>query len=114
MTITKFDLTFDEREDKTKVWAATCRDCEVTLVGERNAPVTVINQREGADPLSPAQFEQFKIMARRAWEYARSTGNPIIIGDDRFEVKTIPDNSDLQRALEAHAVSCPAKRDLPR
>lgn len=109
MTRTQFGLTFDEREDGTKVWTAKCWNCETMLMGERNPPVTVISLREGAEPLPPSQFDQFKFMVNKAWEHARSTGRPIVVGDDRFEVKSVPDNSDLQRALEAHAESCPAK-----
>lgn len=87
---TTFDLAFDERDDGTHVWAATCRGCGATIVGERRAPVVVI-----------------RTLDERAWEHVARTGQPIIIGDPRIEFTTVPDHDGVQRALEAHAAACP-------
>lgn len=107
---TKFSLVFDDRDDGTKVWSAECQRCGGLVVGERYAQVTVLR----VSPEMPtSQFEQIKEMARGAWNHARETGFPVIIGDSRIEVDKTIDSGDLQRALEAHAAACP-KRDLPR
>lgn len=104
---TKLSLVFDVREDGTKVWAAECQGCGSMIVGERNPPVTVISMTPDSLPLSPTEFSQVKDTARVAWENARKNGVPIFIGDSRFTVASVPDNGDMQRALEAHAESCP-------
>jgi len=106
-----FDLVFDEREDKTKTWRARCRDCDAVLVGERNPPVAVLRV---LSDVPAAQFEQLKRMAADAWKRARETGSPVVVMGHTIEVDAVPDNGDMQRALEAHASGCPARRELQR
>jgi len=108
---TKFGLLFAERDDGTKVWSAECQDCGTVLVGERYPQVTVLRVDKS---LPPAQFEQLKRMAAAAWENARKSGHPVVIGDPRVTVELTFDHGDLQRALEAHADGCAAKAGLRR
>ncbi len=103
----QFDLRFDDREDGTKVWAARCIDCDATLVGERYPQVSIL--RVNIDDMPPSQFDQLKKAADAAWKHARENGTPVIIGDHRIVIDKTVDHGDLQRALEAHAESCPAK-----
>jgi len=108
---TKFGLLFAERDDGTKVWSAECQDCGTVLVGERYPQVTVLRVDKS---LPPAQFEQLKRMAADAWKRARETGSPVVVMGHTIEVDAVPDNGDMQRALEAHASGCPARRELQR
>jgi hypothetical protein len=106
----RFDLKFDDRDDGTKVWAARCQDCDALLVGERYPQVTVVRVDES---VPPAQFEQLKRMAAAAWDNARKTGHPVVVGDHRIVVDKTVDHGDLQRALEAHADACLRSKPQP-
>jgi hypothetical protein len=107
---TKFGLVFNERDDGTKVWSAECQGCGTVLVGEWYPQVTVIGVKEGSSPLSAADFSSLIKQSSATWDRARKTGSPVILGDDRFEIKSTHDHGDLQRALEAHAEKCASGR----
>lgn len=103
-----FIITFDERDDGKKTWSATCSSCATSFVGERYPQVSIL--RVNSDNMPPSQFDQLKRTAAAAWKQARENGTPVIIGDHRIVVDKTIDHGDLQRALEAHAENCPAKR----
>lgn len=104
----QFIITFDERDDGTKTWSATCSSCATSFVGERYPQVTIL--RVNADDMSTSQFNQLGMAAAAAWKQARESGTPVIIGDPRIMVDKTIDHGDLQRALEAHAEICSAMR----
>lgn len=104
----QFIITFDERDDGTKTWSATCSSCATSFVGERYPQVSIL--RVNTDDMPSSHFEQLKKTAAAAWKQARENGTPVVIGDPRIVVDKTVDHGDLQRALEAHAEICPARR----
>lgn len=98
---TSFGLTFSERDDGVKVWSAECQGCGALLFGERVSQVTVVRTAG-----HPGRFKELKEMAALAWDNAKRTGHPIVIGGPDIKVESVHDHGDLQRALEAHVEVC--------